>query len=384
MYLNKKCMIIGFIFCLYNCALESRPLHVLFVVSYFPAPSQTYILNMMTGLIDRGHKVTIFAFRKNDVEGHPNIEKYSLLNSVIYERFPADLPDCDVVFCQSASLGKLIVENDALTPWLDTKKIVVCLRGFDITGNNIRNNPSIYEKLFKRADIFLPVCDYFKKITVQLGCPAEKVIVHHSAINCKQFFFRERTYRPGEKIKFVSVCRLIQKKGLNFAIGAIARLNKRYKNIHYTIVGSGHLQSSLRKLAKKSKILDKVTFFGWAEQDQVARILDESHIFLLPSITSSNGDEEGIANALKEAMAMGLIPVSTFHAGTPELITDGVSGYLVPEGSSKQLAKKIKYIIKHPELWKTVGLAARKKVEDEFETTQSMAELEGIFYRLLS
>jgi len=77
MYLNKKCVIIGFIFCLYSFALESRPLHVLFVVSYFPAPSQTYILNMMTGLIDRDHKVTIFAFRKNNVEGHPNIEKYS-------------------------------------------------------------------------------------------------------------------------------------------------------------------------------------------------------------------------------------------------------------------------------------------------------------------
>jgi len=338
---------------------------------------------MMTGLIDRDHKVTIFAFRKNNVEGHPNIEKYSLLNSVIYEKFPKNLPECDIVFCQSASLGKMIVENNALTPWLDTKKIVVCLRGFDITGNNIRNNPLIYETLFKRADAFLPVCKYFKDLAIRLGCPAEKIIVHHSAINCEQFFFRERKYTPGRKIQFVSVCRLIQKKGLNFAIEAIARINKRYKNIHYTIVGSGHLQSSLRKLAKKLKILNKVTFFGWAEQDQVVNILDRSHIFLLPSITSKNGDEEGIANALKEAMAKGLIPVSTTHAGTPELITEGVSGYLVPEKSAKKLAKKIEYIIEHPELWRSISLAARKKIEDEFETVKSITELEGIFYGLL-
>jgi colanic acid/amylovoran biosynthesis glycosyltransferase len=136
-------------------------------------------------------------------------------------------------------------------------------------------------------------------------------------------------------------------------------------------------------LAKKLKISDKVTFSGWAMHEKVVRILNQSHIFLLPSITAGNGDEEGIANALKEAMAMGLIVVSTYHAGTPELITNGVSGFMVPEKNSNALADSITHIIKHPEIWKSIGLAARQKIENEFEIKQSIKDLEIIFNGLL-
>lgn len=82
-------------------------------------------------------------------------------------------------------------------------------------------------------------------------------------------------------------------------------------------------------------------------------------------------------------MATGLVSIGTWHAGTPELIEDGVSGFLVPERDSKALAEKIKYAIKHPEQWKSMGLAARKKVEEEFETKKSIEELEQLFYGLV-
>jgi len=386
MLLSKKTILALVIFCFHTLmTLEARPLNILFVVAYFPAPSQTYILNMMTGLIDKGHNVSIFAFRKNDVTGHPNIAQYSLMDSVIYGEFPAELPECDIIFCQSGALGRKIIAMESLSDWIKGKKLIVCLRGMDVTSNAVRNNPEIYEELFKVGDLFLPVCDYFKKLLIQFGCDPNKIIVYHSAINCTQFFFKERKNerKKGKTIHLVSVCRLIQKKGLDFAIRAIAKVAERYDNIHYTIVGKGHLQSSLEKLVRQLGIKDKVTFAGWRTQDQVVSILDRSHIFLLPSTTSSKGDEEGIANALKEAMAMGLISIGTFHAGTPELIEDGVCGFLVPEKSSKELAKKIKYIIQHPEIWKSIGLAARKKIENEFETKKSIRILEKLFYSLL-
>ena len=99
---------------------------------------------------------------------------------------------------------------------------------------------------------------------------------------------------------------------------------------------------------------------------------------------SIRGEEEGIANSLKEAMATGLISIGTFHAGTSELIEDGISGFLVHEKNSKELAQKIKYIIEHPEIWRSIGLAARKKIEDEFEIKKSVETLEKIFYQLVS
>lgn len=365
--------------------LESRPLNILFVVAYFPAPSQTYILNMMTGLIDKGHNVTIFAVRKNDVEGQPDVAKYSLIDHVIYEELPEQMPKCDIVFCQSAALGRKMIETESIAQWVHNKKLVVCLRGFDVTGNCIKKDPTIYNELFARADLFLPVCDYFRNIFIGYGCDPAKITVHHSAINCDKFSFKERKVdsKSRAKIQLVSVCRLIQKKGLEFAIKAVAKIAKDKKSkIRFTIVGSGNLRSSLEKLAIKLGVSKKISFFGWATQEQIVEILNRSDIFLLPSATSDRGDEEGIANALKEAMATGLVSIGTWHAGTPELIEDGVSGFLVPAKDSSALAEKIKYAIKHTELWESIGLAARKKVEEEFETKKSVDELEQMFYGL--
>lgn len=365
-------------------ALEQRPLNILFVVEYFPAPSQTFILNIMTGLIDRGHNVSIFSYRTSKDQKLPGMEKYSLLDRVTYSQFPVDMLDCDIVFCQSASLGKKIFENSVVAEWVKNRKMVVALRGHDITKNEAKDDPSMYQKLFEMSDLFLPVCYYFKDVAVQLGCDPSKIIVYHSAIDCSRFFFKEKKVKKNEKIELVSVCRLVEKKGLDIAIKAVAEVVKKNKNIRFTIIGRGRLRSELEKLVKKLGIENKVNFFGWAIQDQVIKILDKSHIFLLPSITAANGDEEGIANALKEAMAMGLMSIGTVHAGTPELIDDEVSGFLVPQNDSKALAEKIMYVVQHPEIWKKTGLAARQKIEAEFEIKKSIKQLEKIFYTLLA
>jgi colanic acid/amylovoran biosynthesis glycosyltransferase len=379
-----KKVIVSCVILFFFVRAQARPLHILFVVEYFPAQSQIFILNLMTGLIDNGHKVSIFAFKKNNFPvQHPHIEKYSLLKSVIYEQWPAQLPACDIIFCQSATLGRQILETPALAAWLKQRKLVVSLRGADITKDEVKNNIHLYQRLFNETDLFLPVCDYFKQIAMQLGCPEEKITVHHSAIDCSQFSFKERKQEKKNALRFVSVCRLVEKKGLAIALQAIAQLASTYKDIHFTIVGRGRLKEQLENMAKNLKISDKVTFLGWATHKQIIDILHTSHIFLLPSIRAENGDEEGIANALKEAMATGLISIATYHAGTPELITDGVSGFLVPQKDSTALARKIEYVIKHPEIWKSVGLAARKKIEKEFETKQSIKDLEIIFNRLL-
>ena len=84
-------------------------------------------------------------------------------------------------------------------------------------------------------------------------------------------------------------------------------------------------------LIRQLKLEKYITLYGWASQKEVISLLDNSHIFMLPSRKAPDGNEEGIPNALKEAMAMGLITIATWHAGNPELIEDKVSGFLVPE-----------------------------------------------------
>jgi len=367
-------------YCLKN---QLRPLHILFVVGHFPSPSQTFVLNIMTGLIDAGHNVSIFSTHKDTYSFmHPNIEKYKLLDHVMYEKLPLYLPNYDIVFCQFGYLGNKILKMKNLRKWLRQRKLVVCFRGSDISAH-MQGDHEMYARLFRKADLFLPVCDYFKNKLITLGCNPKKIAVHYSAIDCSQFFFEIRKKPEEETIHLISVCRLVKKKGIDYAVKAIAQLIQKHPQIHFTIVGDGPERSYLQLLIRQLRLQDKVTLYGWGTQEQVVALLARSHIFLLPSRTSADGNEEGIANALKEAMAMGLISIATWHAGTPELIDDGVSGFLVPEKHTKELAKKIGYVIEHPEIWESVGVAARKKVEGDFETEQSIQKLEKLFYRVL-
>lgn len=364
-----------------------KPLKILFVVGHFPSPSQTFILNIIIGMVEMGHDVSIFSWSKDSYDNmDPRITEYNLLSHLQSgEKSLKNIVhyDYDIVFCQFGYLAKRIIENKAMEEWLKKRKFVVCFRGSDISLR-LQENPQEYKPLVRKIDLCLPVCDYFKKRLISLGFPSHKVIVHHSAIDCDQFFFTPRI-KPvnNDTIHIIAVCRLVKKKGLDYAIKALAEVVKKHKNIHFTILGEGEERQYLELLIRQLKLQNYVTLFGWANQEQVVSFLNRSHIFVLPSCKAPDGNEEGIPNALKEAMAMGLITVATQHAGNSELIDDKKTGFLVPEKNTVKLAEIISYIIENLEEWEGIEYAARKKVEEEFETKRCGEKLEQIFYGLM-
>jgi colanic acid/amylovoran biosynthesis glycosyltransferase len=95
--------------------------------------------------------------------------------------------------------------------------------------------------------------------------------------------------------------------------------------------------------------------------------MSESDIFLAPSVTSLNGDQEGIPVVLMEALASGMPVISTYHSGIPELIEDGKSGFLTPERDVDALTEKICYLIEHNEKWQDIGNCGRKQVEEKYD-----------------
>ena len=104
-------------------------------------------------------------------------------------------------------------------------------------------------------------------------------------------------------------------------------------------------------------------------------------MFLAPSVTAANGDQEDITTVLTEAMAMKLPVVSSLHSGIPELVEDDVSGFLVEERNSDALAEKLAFLIEHPELWHKMGKAGRACIEKHNEINKQNDVLEGA-YRL--
>lgn len=347
--------------------LEKNPLRILFVIDKFPWYTKSIIVNQIVGLLDIGHDVRIYArTKKMSDKIDPVVLKYDLLSRVYYESFPSDLDKYDIIICQYGDEGKRFV---SVKRALNLKaKLVTCIRGGDITNvHNIKDGS--YDELFQYGDLFLPVCEYFKSRLIALGCRPGKIRVLHSAIDCEGFPFRERTIRPGEMLRIVSVGRLHKEKAHAYVLHALAQVLKRIPNLNfeYCIVGDGPERKSLERLARKLRIYEQVKFLGWMNQEGVTNVLNSTHISILSSITAARGSQEGIPNALKEAMAMGIPVISTYHSGIPELVDHGISGLLTPERDVSAIADCIEYLVKHPEEWGKMGIAGRKKVEKEFE-----------------
>ncbi len=211
MHTVKHSIILFFAFFLSSLTI-ARPLNILCVLGHFPAPSQTFILNQIIGLLDLGHNVRIFSFAHDEYTTlDPKINEYELFDRLIKDDISSNFPECDIVLCQFGYLGKRILEMLDLKEWLQDKKIVTCLRGSDITAH-IAKKPHAYDLLFERGDLFLPVCEFLKNRLLAVGCNEDRVKVHYSAIDCSQFNYKERIIPINGVVRFISVCRLVEKK----------------------------------------------------------------------------------------------------------------------------------------------------------------------------
>ena len=138
------------------------------------------------------------------------------------------------------------------------------------------------------------------------------------------------------------------------------------------------LQAEIDRLG----IGDRVKLLGWKERQEVKAIIDRADMILAPSITSSTGDCEGIPVSLMEAMAQGIPVVSTYHSGIPELVDDGVTGYLVSEKNIEDLTRRLATLIQDNSLREKMGAAGRKKVMQEFKIDRLNDRLRETYNRL--
>lgn len=354
---------------------------ILMVVSEFPSVSETFVIDHIAGLIDRGFDVTIYASNKTVSHSiiHPEVKTYNLMSKVIHKVSRSILEEFNIIMAQFGNLGAKCAR------WKKKYglncKLVTCFRGFDVTKMMILN-PTIYNELFQVGDLFLPVSNFFKEKLIQAGCPAAKISVQHSAIDCKKFSYQERTAPVDGIIKIVSTSRLVEKKGIEYAIRALASLVKQF-SFHYTIIGDGPLESHLRTVAHNCGTDKHITFLGACDSEQVKKVLEESHIFLLPSVTAASGDQEGIPHAMQEAMALGMPVISTLHSGIPELVEHNRSGLLVPERNVQALQEALQTLFAAPSSWGLMGKIGRTTIEQSFNNIKENDKIAAMLHKLL-
>lgn len=405
-------------------------MRIAFVVWRFPVLSEPFILNQIAGLLDRGHDVEIIAINGRPADTgkvHDLVARYDmlartrltperpedwralpklarvlagpglrnpaglmrLLGQVVRGRAKTplkmlyraaallDAGRFDVVHCQFGSLALPVLQFRKAG--LLQGHLVTHFRGIDISSFVQEHGESVYDEVFAESDLFLANCDFFRNKAIALGCPADRIVSHGSGLDLSAFPFRPVPPVNGGPVRLVSAGRLVEKKGLVHAVDAVAAVNRDRRRVHYTIIGDGPERERLQARIRAQGVQDSVDLAGWRTHAEISAMLTAGHIFLAPCQTAENGNQDAPVNTLKEAMAIGMPVVATWHGGIPELVQDGASGFLVPERDPRALAGAVDRLLADPDAWPGMARAGRAAVERLYDMNRLNDELAWLY-----
>jgi len=395
------------------------------MVNTFPTVTETFILNQIAGLLNQGHDVRIFAQPPSSTQtSHSVIQEYSLLDRVVYPKKPATYSEgfriltgalekivSNRLVASKALLGQFSLDKElpyrlsklaAILGEADfdiyhahfgyvgneyynvieyqTEPFVVSFYGID-ASQRLREDPSRYDRLFSSADAITVLSEDMRSDLVDAGCPESKTHLQPLCIDTSEFPFKQRRREADEPIEILTVARFVEKKGVEYALRAVAEVAKG-RDITYRIAGDGERRDQIEQLIAELNIEDTVELLGWCNQSEIIELMHDSHLFVLPSVTAENGDKEGTPTVLLEAQATGLPVVSTYHAGIPEIVDDGGSGLLVPERDVKALAEAVETLANDDTWWEPMGKRGRELVEQNHSIETVSADLVDLYQTL--
>jgi colanic acid/amylovoran biosynthesis glycosyltransferase len=262
---------------------------------------------------------------------------------------------------------------------------IVSFHGADVLVD--MNKPAYREatrQMLEAVNLVLVRSESLRRAVIDLGCDEGKVQIQRTGIPLGEFPFHERSFVAGAATewRFVQAGRLIEKKGLPVTLRAFAVFLRQHPNAKLTIAGEGPLLVQLQDLARDLKIDSRVSFTGFVSQEKLREIYYASHIFLHPSQTGRDGNQEGVPNSMLEAMANGLPVFATRHGGIPEVIENGVSGVLVGEGDHEKLAAALLDAATDPGFLSRIARNGTEIVRKNFDLPAQAQRLEEIYLRM--
>jgi colanic acid/amylovoran biosynthesis glycosyltransferase len=365
-------------------------MHVTMLLDRFPVVSETFISTAMGGLVRSGVDVRVLA-RRRPPRGEPvhqAVRELGLVGRTTY--VDAELPPdargangsvplvagcTDVLHAHFGpnALRFLFARAQADAP------LVATFHGFDFGADPRLHGRDMYTALWEVADVVTHNSEHARRALAELGCPSEKLRLLRMPVDVASLPFRPRELRDGERLRIVTVGRLVEKKGHETALRALAECRDALPPFTYEVVGDGSLAGRIAALTRDLRLGGEVTFHGARDDAFVRRLLGEAHVFLLASRTAKNGDVEGAPVALAEAQACGLPVVSTTAGGITEVVLDGRSGVLVAEGDNSALAAALVWTVDHRASWPTMGAAGRAHVEQAFDVTVTTRQLLALY-----
>ncbi len=249
--------------------------------------------------------------------------------------------------------------------------------------NPVRRGLASQLKFGPLCDEIIAVSNGIKNVLMQGGIDQDKVTCVHSVIDAKRYQVTgaESTVRAefgiGERTNVVTVIgQLIHIKGHRYLFGAAPAILAAFPDTVFLVLGKGRLDSELRKMAASLRIQDRVIFAGF--RHDVAEMLSITTVLAHPSLM------EGLANCVMQAMAAEVPVVVAAVGGMPEVVRNGINGFLVPAEDSNALAQSVIALLSDPALRSSMGAAGRRIVEEEFCVDRMVAGSLAVYYKALS
>lgn len=260
--------------------------------------------------------------------------------------------------------------------------LLVTFHGFDASVKHEDAKPSfgrwIYlhrrEKLKREAQLFIAVSQAVKEKLLDQGFPPDKIVVHYIGVDTELF-------QPDPMVKrkpiVLFVGRLVEKKGCEYLIQSMSKVQAIIPEVELIIIGDGPLRASLEELAGKT--LQRYRFLGVQPPDSVRHWMNQSQVFSVPSVTAKSGDLEGFGLVFAEAQAMGLPIVSFSTGGIPEAVAHDETGFLASERNSEELAAYILRLLEDQVLWQRFSQKGQQRVQTLFNLHTQTLALESIY-----
>ena len=262
------------------------------------------------------------------------------------------------------------------------------LKGLAWTGSahakDIWTTPE-WEKREKLASCeWLVTCTAANEAHLSALAPAGRVELVYHGLDLSRFSFVEKNKienkgeNPAQPVNILSIGRLVEKKGTDLLLDALALLPRE---LHWRLLhaGGGPLKSRLERRARALGLADRIEWRGALAQGDILALYRSADLFALASRVASDGDRDGLPNVLAEAQSQGLACVATSVSAIPELIEDGKTGLLVPPESPQALARALEALIRDPALRQRLGDAGRLRVNSRFGLEANLQRLSRRF-----
>jgi colanic acid/amylovoran biosynthesis glycosyltransferase len=244
-----------------------------------------------------------------------------------------------------------------------------------------------YQELFRHVSLVLCEGPHMGQCIVQLGCPKEKVLVHHLGVEVEKITFKPRVWTLNEPLRVLVAASFREKKGIPYALEALGLLQAEWPRLEITIIGDA--SADPRSHPEKAKILSVMEKYELVGKTRMlsyqphAVLLEEAyrhHIFISPSVTASDGDTEGGAPmTLLEMAASGMPIVSTRHCDIPSVVIHGTTGLLAGERDVNALLDHLRWLVTYPEQWRAMLDAGRRHVEGNYDVVKQAGKLGAMY-----